>query len=74
MPDTPAAPKARRFRGQVFIHRDRCKGCGFCIEFCPPKVLAFSEEFNSHGLRQTIDQQLWQTLKDQYAGWGLGGA
>ncbi|MCD6310107.1 MAG: 4Fe-4S binding protein [Candidatus Eremiobacteraeota bacterium] len=27
----------------------RCKGCGFCIEFCPSKVLEFSDEFNSQG-------------------------
>ncbi len=49
MPEAPAAPKARKFRGQVFINWDWCKGCGFCIEFCPPKVLAFSRDFNDHG-------------------------
>ena len=49
MPEAPAAPKARKFRGQVFIDWNRCKGCGFCIEFCPPKILALSGEFNNHG-------------------------
>ena len=49
MPESPAARKGRKFRGQIFIDWDRCKGCGFCIEFCPPKILAFSSEFNSHG-------------------------
>ena len=49
MADAPAAPKTRKFRGQVFIDWNRCKGCGFCIEFCPPKILVFSGEFNSHG-------------------------
>ncbi len=49
MPEAPAASKARKFRGQVFIDWTRCKGCGFCIDFCPPKILALSEEFNSHG-------------------------
>jgi len=49
MPEAPAAPRARKFRGQVFIHWDRCKGCGFCMEFCPPKALAFCAEFNEHG-------------------------
>ena len=48
MPETTAPPKARKFRGRVFIDWGRCKGCGFCIEFCPPKILAFSGEFNSH--------------------------
>lgn len=42
-------PKAAKFRGDVFICVDRCKGCGFCIEFCPPKVLATSEKYNCHG-------------------------
>ncbi len=50
MPDTPvAAARSRKFRGGVYIDWDRCKGCGFCVEFCPPKVLALSEEFNTHG-------------------------
>lgn len=49
MGSTTVAPKAKKFRGEIFLNRDRCKGCGFCIEFCPPKVLAFSEEYNSHG-------------------------
>ncbi|MGC8743898.1 MAG: 4Fe-4S binding protein [Verrucomicrobiia bacterium] len=36
-------------RGQVFITAERCKGCGFCIDFCPTKVLAFSDKYNSKG-------------------------
>lgn len=44
-----AATKARKFRGIVYIDWDRCKGCSFCVEFCPPKVLALSEKFNAHG-------------------------
>ncbi|HEC77132.1 MAG TPA: 4Fe-4S dicluster domain-containing protein [Thermoplasmatales archaeon] len=35
--------------GKVYIIEDRCKGCGFCIEFCPQQVLQESEEFNSRG-------------------------
>lgn len=49
MPETTKAVRARKFRGTVFIEWDRCKGCGFCIDFCPPKVLAFSDQYNSHG-------------------------
>ena len=28
---------------------ERCKACGFCVEFCPTQVLAFSSAFNSRG-------------------------
>ena len=35
--------------GKIYLIKDRCKGCGFCIEFCPKKVLVESEEFNSKG-------------------------
>lgn len=28
---------------------ERCKGCGFCVEFCPTHVLALSSAFNAKG-------------------------
>jgi 2-oxoglutarate ferredoxin oxidoreductase subunit delta len=43
------ATKAAGPRGLVFISTELCKGCGFCIEFCPTGTLASSEEFNSKG-------------------------
>ena len=36
-------------KGQVAITVERCKGCGFCVEFCPTHVLALSSAFNSKG-------------------------
>ena len=35
--------------GIVHIIDDRCKGCGFCIEFCPQNVLLLSERTNARG-------------------------
>ena len=35
--------------GTVHIIKERCKGCEFCIEFCPQKVFEVSDEFNSKG-------------------------
>ncbi len=36
-------------RGQVFVIVERCKGCLFCIEFCPLDILRESEETNAKG-------------------------
>ena len=35
--------------GELHIIADRCKGCDFCIEFCPNGVLVESKEFNRKG-------------------------
>ncbi|MFN0172167.1 MAG: ferredoxin family protein [Bryobacteraceae bacterium] len=36
-------------KGVVRIVAERCKGCGFCVEFCPTHVLALSSAFNFKG-------------------------
>jgi 2-oxoglutarate ferredoxin oxidoreductase subunit delta len=36
-------------KGFVSILVERCKGCGFCVEFCPTKVLGLSSAFNRKG-------------------------
>ncbi len=41
-------------KGYIFIIADRCKGCGFCIEFCPKEVLAFSDDLNPKGYHPPI--------------------
>jgi 2-oxoglutarate ferredoxin oxidoreductase subunit delta len=28
---------------------ERCKGCGFCVEYCPRDVLALAKSFNRKG-------------------------
>lgn len=43
------ADRIKVVRGQVLIIADRCKGCGFCVEYCPREVLVLSEEFNRKG-------------------------
>jgi 2-oxoglutarate ferredoxin oxidoreductase subunit delta len=40
--------------GQVYVIPERCKGCRFCIEFCPEKVLVESAEMNSKGYHYPI--------------------
>lgn len=38
-------------KAKVTIHKDICKGCGLCVEFCPREVLALDEEINLLGYR-----------------------
>ncbi len=39
----------RKGKGTVFVRGEICKGCSFCIDFCPTNCLEFSEEFNAKG-------------------------
>lgn len=43
------ADKIQVPHGEIHIVRDRCKGCGFCVEYCPKDVLILSNEFNAKG-------------------------
>jgi 2-oxoglutarate ferredoxin oxidoreductase subunit delta len=38
-------------RGQLRVNEDECKGCGLCVEACPPKVIGLSERMNHFGYR-----------------------
>lgn len=38
-------------RGQLRVNEDECKGCGLCMEACPPKVIRLSERLNHSGYR-----------------------
>ena len=35
--------------GELHIIKERCKGCAFCVTFCPRGVLEMSDEYNSKG-------------------------
>lgn len=43
--------EGKRDRGLIRTNIDECKGCGLCIEACPPKVIALSERLNHYGYR-----------------------
>jgi 2-oxoglutarate ferredoxin oxidoreductase subunit delta len=46
---TKPAAKKKNFRGVVVIKHDTCKGCGFCVEFCPLDALALDKGYNAKG-------------------------
>jgi 2-oxoglutarate ferredoxin oxidoreductase subunit delta len=65
-----------KIRADVRILPEQCKGCEFCIEFCPTKVLAVSDEYNAKGYRYPVvvadtcvDCKLCLTICPEYAIW-----
>jgi 2-oxoglutarate ferredoxin oxidoreductase subunit delta len=43
------ADRVRVPHGVVRIIIERCKGCSFCVEYCPRDVLRISKKFNKKG-------------------------
>ena len=35
---------AGQARGKVTIDEEECKGCGLCVESCPPNCIEFTTE------------------------------
>lgn len=44
-----AEANTRKGKGTVFVRMEVCKGCSYCIDFCPTHALDFSKEFNQKG-------------------------
>ena len=42
---------AKHDRGLLRIDANECKGCGLCIEACPPTVIKMGDEINHYGYR-----------------------
>jgi len=39
----------KEIKGEIHIDKNRCKGCAFCVEYCPRDILELSDEFNVKG-------------------------
>ena len=40
--------------GKIYVIKEQCKGCGFCVEYCPKDVLELSQEFNKKGYHPPV--------------------
>jgi 2-oxoglutarate ferredoxin oxidoreductase subunit delta len=41
---------AGQARGRVTVDVKECKGCGLCVESCPPKCLELEPELSAYGV------------------------
>jgi len=41
-------------RGKIFIDKDKCKGCEYCIMYCPKKCIELSREINMRGVHYAV--------------------
>ncbi|MDI6839324.1 MAG: 4Fe-4S binding protein [bacterium] len=38
-----------KLKAKVTIYEELCKGCGYCIDACPKKILEMTSKFNYSG-------------------------
>ena len=53
-------------QGFIEINSELCKGCGFCVRYCPCSLLAIGRDFNSVGYTYAI-----QNEKEKCTGCGI---
>jgi len=41
-------------RGKITVNKDRCKGCEYCIIYCPRKCIELSHDINIRGVRYAV--------------------
>jgi 2-oxoglutarate ferredoxin oxidoreductase subunit delta len=45
---------SKQGRGTVQVRSAICKGCSYCIDFCPTHCLEFSKDFNAKGYHYPV--------------------
>ena len=45
---------AKKVQGLVYVLEEWCKGCGFCVEFCPFDIMTLDGKMNSKGYSPPI--------------------
>jgi len=39
---------------RIEIDAQRCKGCGFCVKFCPKNLIHLNSDFNNKGYHPAV--------------------
>ena len=45
---------SKQGRGTVLVRNEICKGCSYCLDFCPTHCLEFSKDFNAKGYHYPV--------------------
>jgi len=51
-----------KLKHKVMIKKDKCKGCGLCIVYCPVKHLEFSAKLNKKGVKFAKEKKTNQCI------------
>ncbi len=46
--------KTKVIRGKFHVEKEICKGCEYCLTFCPLGILEYAKEFNSRGYHYPV--------------------
>ena len=49
-----SAAEPKKARGTIVLWKEICKGCSFCVDFCPTHCLDLSREYNPKGYHYPI--------------------
>jgi 2-oxoglutarate ferredoxin oxidoreductase subunit delta len=50
----PGVETIRGGKGTVFVRAHLCKGCAYCVEFCPFHCLELTPGFNARGYHYVV--------------------
>jgi len=54
MAEKTRSMKKKVAKGTIFVLKEMCKGCSYCIDFCPTHCLEFSKDFNAKGYHYPV--------------------
>ena len=41
---------------KVTVEGELCKGCGYCVNYCPQKILSLGKSTNAKGYNYTVQE------------------